>query len=59
LSGVGTADEALDTLEVHNNNGGDINVDNLLVDISPVPEPTSLALIGLGGLGFAIYRRRH
>jgi hypothetical protein len=58
VSGIGTAGMDLDTLRVANGLGGDINVDNLKVDISPVPEPASLALFGLGGLGLAIYRRR-
>lgn len=58
LSGMGTPDLAIDELRVANGLGGDINVDNLLVDISTVPEPTSLALLGIGGLGFALYRRR-
>jgi len=37
LSGTGTANAALNTLRVANGSGGDIEVDNLVVDISPVP----------------------
>lgn len=58
MFGTGTAGLALDELRVANGAGADINLDNLTVNISPVPEPTSLALLGLGGLGLALYRRR-
>lgn len=57
LSGVGTAHLALDTLRIANGNGGDINLDNLVVGISAVPEPTSLALFGTG-MGLLLLLRR-
>lgn len=66
LSGTGTAGLALNALRIGNGGSdglghyGDINLDNLTVDISPVPvpEPASMALFGLGGLGVALWRRR-
>ncbi|HZI33804.1 MAG TPA: PEP-CTERM sorting domain-containing protein [Candidatus Binatia bacterium] len=58
LSGIGTASVALDTLRIANGNNGDINLDNLVVDISPVPEPSSMALAAMGvGLLFILRRR--
>ncbi len=57
-SGIGPANYALNGLRIGNGNGGDINLDNLTVNISPVPEPASLALLGLGGLGVLLFRRR-
>lgn len=65
LSGIGTANLALNGLRVANGGTdgqghyGDINLDNLTVDISPVPEPASMALLGLGGLAFVLHRRRN
>jgi len=64
LSGVGTPDLALNGLRVANGGSdgdghyGDINLTDLSVVISPVPEPASIALFGLGGLGLVLYRRR-
>jgi hypothetical protein len=55
LSGIGTAGLALDELRIGNGGGADINLDNLTVTI--VPEPASLALLGIGGLGLVLYRR--
>lgn len=56
LSGIGTPGVALNRLRVANGDGGDIQLDNLRVDVSAVPEPSSIALLGLGGL--ALLRRR-
>jgi hypothetical protein len=48
---------ALDQLRIANGGGADINVDNVVVDISAVPEPASMVLLGLGGIGLVLYRR--
>jgi hypothetical protein len=64
LSGTGTAGLALNALRIGNGGSdgsghfGDINMDNLTVDISPVPEPASMVLFGLGGLALLGIRRR-
>lgn len=36
-----------------------VTVDNMFVEVVPVPEPTSMALIGLGMAGLLIFRRRN
>lgn len=58
LSGTGLSGEALNRLRIANGAGGDIRVDNLTVDISAVPEPSSALLSGLAVLGFGLWRRR-
>jgi hypothetical protein len=57
LSGTGTAGLALNGFAIRNGGGADINLDNVLVDISPVPEPTSMALVG-AGMGLLLVLRR-
>jgi hypothetical protein len=56
-SGTAPAGYALNGLRIGNGAGADINLDNLTVDISTVPEPASLALLGLGGLCLVLCRR--
>lgn len=58
LSGTATANVAFDQIRVANGSGGDINVDNLVVDISPVPEPSAPVLLGLGLIGLVCRRSR-
>ena len=58
LAGTGTANLAIDTLRFANGGGGDIAVDNFAVDISAVPEPSSSALLGLGGIALMLRRRK-
>jgi len=48
LSGVGQAQEPFDNLRVANDMGGDFRVDNIKVDISPVPEVSSLVFLIAG-----------
>ncbi len=55
-SGTGAADEAFNSLQIHNGNSGDLDLNNLTVTI--VPEPTTIALVGAGvGLLLAMRRR--
>ena len=64
LSGIGTPDLALNGLRIGNGGSdgdghyGDINLTDLSVSISAVPEPASMALFGLGALGLALWQRR-
>jgi MYXO-CTERM domain-containing protein len=57
LSGVGLPGEAFDQLRVANGAGGDIRVDNLSVNVTTVPEASSLGLLGLGAFGMLRRRR--
>lgn len=59
LSGTGSAGVAFDRVRIANGSGGDIRIDNLSVEISAVPEPGSLALLGLSILGIGLRRRRN
>lgn len=58
LSGTGVADQAFNAVRIANNNGGDIDLNNLEAVISPVPEPSSLALAGVGVSLYLAVRRR-
>ncbi|WP_353565705.1 PEP-CTERM sorting domain-containing protein [Haloferula sargassicola] len=58
LSGTGVSGVAFDQLRIANGNGGDIRVDNLMVDISAVPEPSAALLLGLSAAGIGLRRRR-
>ena len=58
LAGTGTAGLAFDELRIANGSGSDIHLDNISVDVSAVPEPSSSALIGLGGLSLILRRRK-
>ncbi|MEX2176926.1 MAG: PEP-CTERM sorting domain-containing protein [Pirellulaceae bacterium] len=41
-------------------NGGQVNFDNVILDATPTPEPSTLTVIGLGAVGLAVsaWRRR-
>jgi len=57
--GMGGADGRYVRLNVlSNHGGGNVNIGEVAFDVNPVPEPATLALFGLGALGFAIRRRR-
>ncbi|MBN2163999.1 MAG: PEP-CTERM sorting domain-containing protein [Pontiellaceae bacterium] len=64
LSGTGTANLALNGLRVANGGTdgqghyGDIDLDNLTVDISNIPEPATIGLVGIFGVGALFVRRR-
>ena len=58
LSGVGQVGEAFSQLRIANGSGGDIRVDNVVVDISAVPEPSAYVLFGIAGLSLGFLRRR-
>jgi hypothetical protein len=55
MSGTGPADVALNSLQIHNGNSGDLDLNNLTVTI--VPEPTTIALVG-AGMGLLCFMRR-
>ncbi|MGB0993072.1 MAG: PEP-CTERM sorting domain-containing protein [Akkermansiaceae bacterium] len=56
---MGTVDTASSNVFlVINTNGGQVRVDNVRLDIEPVPEPSSAALLGLGGLALILRRRK-
>jgi len=57
MSGTGTADLAFNALQIHNGAGADIDVNDLTAVISPVPEPTTIALAG-AGMGLLLVMRR-
>lgn len=50
--------EAFDRIRIANYGGSSIRVDNLTVDISPVPEPSVALLSGFLMAGLGVYRRR-
>lgn len=58
LSGTTTSQIALDRLRIANSAGSGIHIDNLSVDITAVPEPSSAVLAGLFFAGLGASRRR-
>lgn len=40
------------------NTGGDVDYDDILIALSPIPEPGTIVLLGAGLLGLGIYGRR-
>ena len=49
---------AANALRIANGSGGDIKVDNLVVNAAAVPEPATAGLVGLIGAGLLARRRR-
>lgn len=60
LAGTGTPNLAVDRFRFINGNGGDLVLSSLSVDISAVPEPGTLAMLGaaMAGLAAVVRRRR-
>jgi hypothetical protein len=58
MGGVGTAGEAINGLEISNNNGGDIDLNTLTASVVPEPSSTALIAVGIGGLLLVMHRRR-
>jgi hypothetical protein len=58
LSGTGVANQPFNAVRIANGSGADIDLNDLTVSISAVPEPSSFGLVGAGvGLILAIRRR--
>lgn len=58
LSGTAAANEAFNEFRIQSADNSNMNVDNIVIDISAVPEPSALALVALGGLAAFTRRRR-